>query len=83
MAQSAPSDRVAFFLTSMVLTRSMAVTTLRAIKSSDAWLRTQNPQWGVRDLAEVTELAAGHGFSLRKTTPMPANNLSVIFERGP
>ena len=49
----------------------------------DAWLRTQNPQWGVRDLAEVTELAAGHGFSLRKTIPMPANNLSVIFERGP
>jgi hypothetical protein len=49
----------------------------------DAWLRTQNPQWGVRDLAEVTELAARHGFSLRKTIPMPANNLSVIFERGP
>ena len=57
--------------------------TAQSNKEFDAWLRTQNPQWGVRDLAEVTELAARHGFSLRKTIPMPANNLSVIFERGP
>jgi SAM-dependent methyltransferase len=57
--------------------------TAQSNEDFDAWLRTQNPQWGVRDLAEVTELAAGRGFSLRKTIPMPANNLSVIFERGP
>ena len=49
----------------------------------DVWLRTQNAQWGVRDLAEVTGLAQRHGFSRAETTPMPANNLSVIFERGP
>jgi SAM-dependent methyltransferase len=48
-----------------------------------AWLRTQSAQWGVRDLAEVTALAQRHAFSLRETVPMPANNLSVIFERGP
>ena len=36
---------------------------------------------GVRDLAEVT--AQRHAFSLRKTVPMPANNLSVVFERRP
>jgi hypothetical protein len=47
----------------------------------DAWLRAQDAQWGVRDLAEVTDLAARHGFALAETVPMPANNLSVIFRR--
>jgi SAM-dependent methyltransferase len=48
----------------------------------DAWLRRQNAEWGVRDLADVTDLAARHGFALAETVPMPANNLSVIFRRG-
>jgi SAM-dependent methyltransferase len=48
----------------------------------DTWLRGQNAAWGVRDLADVTELAARHGFALAETVPMPANNLSVIFRRG-
>ena len=57
--------------------------TAQSNEEFDAWLRTQNAQWGVRDLAEVTALAQRHAFSLRETVPMPANNLSVIFERGP
>ena len=57
--------------------------TAQSNEEFDAWLRTQNAKWGVRDLAEVTELARRHGFSLTETEPMPANNLSVIFERGP
>ena len=56
--------------------------TAQSNEEFDAWLRTQNAQWGVRDLAEVTDLAQRHGFSLAETIPMPANNLSVIFERG-
>jgi SAM-dependent methyltransferase len=48
----------------------------------DAWLRTQNAEWGVRDLADVTNLAARHGFALTETVAMPANNLSVIFRCG-
>jgi len=47
----------------------------------DTWLQAQNPAWGIRDLAEVTDLAARHGFALAETVPMPANNLSVIFRR--
>ncbi len=47
----------------------------------DARLREQNPQWGVRDLGEVTALAARHGLALTETVPMPANNLSVVFRR--
>lgn len=48
----------------------------------DAWLKAQNPEWGIRDLAEVTALAQRHGFDLTETVAMPANNLSVIFRRG-
>jgi SAM-dependent methyltransferase len=47
----------------------------------DAYLRAQNPQWGVRDLAEVAALAKGQGFAPAETVAMPANNLSVIFRR--
>ena len=47
----------------------------------DASLRSRNPEWGVRDLEAVEEAAARRGFSLREVVQMPANNLSVIFER--
>ncbi len=48
----------------------------------DADLRARNPQWGIRDLADVTALAYRHGFKLAETVAMPANNLSVILRRG-
>ncbi len=48
----------------------------------DLDLRARNPQWGIRDLGEVTALAEQHGFKLAETASMPANNLSVIFRRG-
>ncbi|WP_448562145.1 DUF938 domain-containing protein [Trichothermofontia sp.] len=47
----------------------------------DENLRARNPDWGIRDLDEVTAVAATHQLSLRRTVPMPANNLSVILER--
>jgi SAM-dependent methyltransferase len=47
----------------------------------DASLRARNPDWGVRDLADVTELAVRNGFELVETVAMPANNLSVVFRR--
>lgn len=47
----------------------------------DLDLRARNPQWGIRDLGDVTALAERHGFELAETVPMPANNLSVIFRR--
>jgi SAM-dependent methyltransferase len=48
----------------------------------DTWLRSQNSQWGVRDVSEMVDLAAENGFNLVETVPMPANNLSIIFCRG-
>jgi SAM-dependent methyltransferase len=51
-------------------------------RNFDLDLRARNPQWGIRDLDEVTALAERRGFSLAETVQMPANNLSVIFRRG-
>lgn len=47
----------------------------------DAALRAQDPEWGVRDLAEVTALAAQQDFALTETVAMPANNISAVFRR--
>jgi len=45
----------------------------------DASLRERNPDWGVRDIADVERLAAQHGLALRETVEMPANNLILVF----
>ena len=46
----------------------------------DESLRRQNWAWGVRDLEEITAVAASHNLSLQQVYPMPANNLSVVFK---
>ncbi|MCR6629116.1 MAG: class I SAM-dependent methyltransferase [Magnetospirillum sp.] len=47
----------------------------------DADLRARNPNWGVRDLEAVEQLAQAAGFDPLETVPMPANNLSVAWRR--
>jgi hypothetical protein len=47
----------------------------------DTRLRQENPEWGVRDLADVEALAAHNGLALRETIAMPANNLILVFAR--
>jgi cyclopropane fatty-acyl-phospholipid synthase-like methyltransferase len=47
----------------------------------DASLRARDPRWGVRDLDDVTALAARHGFARDRVVAMPANNHSVVFTR--
>lgn len=47
----------------------------------DADLKRRNPDWGVRSLETVAELAAAHGFALDDVVEMPANNLTVIFRK--
>ncbi len=49
----------------------------------DQELRRHNPSWGVRDLDDVTALAAAHGFSAPIIIEMPANNLSVVMRFNP
>jgi SAM-dependent methyltransferase len=47
----------------------------------DLDLRTQDPEWGIRDLEAVSDVAAGAGFELAETIAMPANNFSLVFRR--
>src|SRR4029078_5875697 len=47
----------------------------------DERLRGEDPRWGVRDLDDVTALAASVGFGAPAITQMPANNLSLVFRR--
>jgi Protein of unknown function (DUF938) len=56
------------------------VPTAPSNEAFDASLRSQNPEWGIRDLAEIATAAETHNLHLHKIFPMPANNLSVIFQ---
>ncbi len=49
----------------------------------DAMLRRENVAWGVRDLEDVETAAEREGLRLAEIVEMPANNLTVIFERPP
>ena len=45
----------------------------------DADLRARNPQWGIRQLADVEATAARAGLRLQQRHAMPANNLCLVF----
>jgi Protein of unknown function (DUF938) len=47
----------------------------------DTSLRERDPEWGVRDIEALEQLAAGNGLALIETAEMPANNLFLAFER--
>jgi SAM-dependent methyltransferase len=47
----------------------------------DTSLRERDPEWGVRDVAALEQLAADAGLALVETAEMPANNLILAFER--
>ncbi|AXK84236.1 DUF938 domain-containing protein [Pseudolabrys taiwanensis] len=47
----------------------------------DASLRAENPEWGVRDLGALTDLAHAVGLTLADTIALPANNLVLVFAR--
>ena len=47
----------------------------------DADLQARHPEWGIRDLEAVAELAAAVGFAAPDIVEMPANNLCLVFAR--
>ena len=47
----------------------------------DMDLKRRNPNWGLRWLEDVVEVAGAHELKLQRVVKMPANNLSVIFKR--
>jgi len=47
----------------------------------DEQLRASDPEWGLRDLEAVAELARAAGFHLSDVVDRPSNNFSVVFRR--
>jgi hypothetical protein len=47
----------------------------------DEYLRAENQQWGVRNLDDVVAVASAQNLTLKQIYLMPANNLSVVFQR--
>src|SRR5471032_842658 len=47
----------------------------------DTSRRDNNPEWGVRDIADVKALAESVGLNLAEIVEMPANNLVLALER--
>jgi SAM-dependent methyltransferase len=47
----------------------------------DQSLRRQNPEWGVRDTADLRALAATNGLRQLQIAEMPTNNAIIVFER--
>ncbi len=50
-------------------------------ESFDQSLRSQNLEWGVKNLEDVIKVAEERGLLFQEKVEMPANNLSVIFEK--
>ena len=47
----------------------------------DESLKARNPEWGIRTVAAMDELAARTGFARTARYEMPANNLTLVFRR--
>jgi SAM-dependent methyltransferases len=47
----------------------------------DLQLQDMNPAYGVRDLGEVSSVAADVGLSMERQVAMPANNLTIVFRK--
>ncbi len=47
----------------------------------DASLHEKNAEWGVREIEDVEKLARRVGLGLVEIVEMPANNLTLVFER--
>ncbi|XP_012258056.1 methyltransferase-like 26 [Athalia rosae] len=44
-------------------------------------LKTQNPEWGLRDVRDLEKLAHENGIYLMKIIDMPANNKTIIWRK--
>lgn len=61
--------------------RQADIVTAPSNEAFDASLKARDPDWGLRDLVTVAALARAEGFSAPTVTPMPANNLSMVFRK--
>ncbi len=50
-------------------------------KLSDESLKSRDPQWGIRQLENVAQIASAHKLTLDQTINLPSNNLAVVFKK--
>ncbi|QAY79564.1 DUF938 domain-containing protein [Sphingosinicella sp. BN140058] len=62
--------------------RRLGVPTAASNEAFDASLRARNPDWGLRQVEDVTAEAEGRGLRFERLFEMPANNLTIVFRRG-
>ena len=55
------------------------VHTAKSNEQFDQSLKHQNPDWGLRDLSSITQIALKSGLKFDGKIEMPANNLTVFF----
>ncbi|MEX3810255.1 DUF938 domain-containing protein [Paraburkholderia sp. BR13439] len=47
----------------------------------EQWLKSRNPEWGVRDMEAVVALGDAAGLTCERVVAMPANNFSLVFKK--
>ena len=62
--------------------RERGVTLAQGNADFDASLKSRDPEWGLRWVNDVAEVASTHGLHLTERYEMPANNLSLVFRKG-
>lgn len=50
-------------------------------RNFDQWLKERDPSFGVRDIEDVVALAEASDLELVERVEMPANNLSLLYQR--
>ncbi len=57
------------------------VTTAESNLTFDRWLKDRDPSYGLRHLNDLDRLGLQNGLTRIKRVAMPANNLSLVYER--
>jgi SAM-dependent methyltransferase len=61
--------------------RRKDVATAPSNEAFDESLKARNPEWGLRDLADVTAEAQANALQPERVVEMPANNVTVLFRK--
>lgn len=61
--------------------REAGVETAESNLAFDQSLKARNPEWGLRDVADVDRLASEWGLERVRRVAMPANNLMLIYRK--